>query len=145
MANLADELIKENKNDKAHDILDKTFEAMPERNVPLNRVVLPLIEGYARVGDDESATDYANRLFDINEAEMEYYVTLEPQFLRKLEDELQINMYVAQRIKYMADQYELTDLKEKLDGRLELLQQLYNQAQAEIQSGQRKRGEGADF
>lgn len=145
MANLADELIKENKNDKAHDILDKTFEAMPERNVPLNRVVLPLVEGYARVGDDESATAYAKRLFDINEEELEYYVSLEPQFLRKLDEELQINMYVAQRINYMADQYELTELKEALDGRLELLQQLYNQAQAAIQSGQRQKGEGADF
>jgi tetratricopeptide (TPR) repeat protein len=145
LANLADELIKEEKNDKAHDIIDKAFEVMPERNVPLNRVVLPLIEGYARVGDDEKAKTYAMRLFEINEKELEYFSTLEGKFLKRLDDELQINMYVAQRIQYMAEQYELKELGDYVKERMPLMKNLYEQANQSIQNDGRKSGEGVKF
>ena len=145
LANLADELIKEEKNDLAHDIIDKAFEVMPERNVPLNRVVLPLIEGYARVGDDEKAKAYAMRLFEINEKELEYFSTLEGKFLKRLDDELQINMYVAQRIQYMAEQYELKELGDHVKERIPLMQSLYEQAQQSIQNDGRKSGESVKF
>ena len=145
LANLADELIKEEKNDKAHDIIDKAFEVMPERNVPLNRVVLPLIEGYARVGDDAKATAFALKLFEINEKELEYFSTLDGKFLKRLDDELQINMYVAQRIQYMAEQYELKDLADQVKERMVLIKGMYDQAQLNIQQDGRKVNEAVKF
>jgi len=145
LANLADELIKEKQNEKAREILDKSFEVMPEHNVPLNRVVIPLIEGYARVGDDEKAVQYALRLFEINEQEITYFSTLDGKFLKRLDDELQINIYVAQRIQYMAEQYELQELKDAIGDRMNLLQQMYEQAQQSIQLDGRRSGENVRF
>ncbi len=145
MANLADELINENKDEMAHDILDKTFEAMPEHNVPLTRVVMPLIEGYARVGDTEKAKEYCNRLFELNEEEILYYSSLDPRFMKKLDEELQIGMYVAQRIQYVARQYDMEDLNADYAVRVKALQAAYDDAQERIKVDGRRQGKGVGF
>jgi hypothetical protein len=143
MANLVDELIKEGENEMAHEILDLTFTVMPERNVPMTRVVLPLIEGYARVGDDEKAISYAKRLFDLNEEELLYYANMDPRFLNELDEEMRINLYVGQRLQYVAQQYELDELKEAIDARYKNMQTTYQAAQQAMQT--RRGGRSVDF
>jgi hypothetical protein len=145
LANLADELIAEGKDDLAHDVLDKTFEAMPERNVPLTRVIMPLIESYAKVGDTEKATELATKLFNINEEQMLYLSSLDGRFLRQLDEELQINMYVGQRLEYVARQYDMEELSQDFRVRTQAMQQAYEAAQDRIKKAGRKSGRGVGF
>jgi uncharacterized membrane protein len=54
-------------------------------------------------------------------------------------------MYVAQRIQYMAEQYELKELGDHVKERIPLMQSLYEQAQQSIQNDGRKSGESVKF
>ena len=74
---LAEALIDEGKKDKAVEVLDKCLEVMPERNVPYDFFMLPITEAYYNAGELDKANEIINRLFDLYEEEMEYYLSLD--------------------------------------------------------------------
>jgi len=145
MSNLAEELIENKENGKAKDVLDKAFEVMPERTVPFTRVVLPLIENYAKIGDEESATKYGMRLFEIVEQDQSYFTSLEPRFMSQLDEQMRINQYVGQRMLQMAKVYKLEGLEKELEARVNAMNAEYQSAlqlmkeNAERRAGSRKR------
>ena len=90
MANLAEKLIEEEKDNEAKDILDLAFEKMPEKNVPFNQVVIPLIDGYYSIGEDDVANGIAKQMLDKYKGELDYYASLDPEFSSKVEQEIEI-------------------------------------------------------
>ena len=142
---LAQELIAEGKDTKAGDILDKAFEVMPERNVPLSRVIVSLIESYAKIGDTEKATYYSNRLFDIKEQEFFYYASMEPRFLRETSTEMDISMRVAANLEYIARNYGMEELGAEFRERTLRIQQELKEVEDRIKRNGRKAGEGKGF
>lgn len=97
-ANLAEALLMESKPDSALKVVDKAFEVMPEKNVPYDRVILPLIEAYFDGGDSVKGRKYAERLFEINKDEMEYYESLEQQYLNQVQADFELQLQVNLRI-----------------------------------------------
>jgi hypothetical protein len=142
---LAQELIAENKDAKAGEVLDLVFEAMPEENVPLSRVIVSLIESYAKIGDTEKASYYSSKLFDIKEEEFYYYASMEPRFLIQTSSEMDIAMRVAANLEYIARTYEMEDLAKDFRSRTLLIQQELEQVDNRIQLKGRKAGEGKGF
>lgn len=142
---LAQELISEGKEDKAEQILDKTFEAMPEQNVPLSRVIVSLIESYAKVGNKEKAAYYASKLFDIKEEEFYYYASMEPRFLREVSTDMEMSMRVAANMEYIARNYGLDELKDDFRSRSQLMQQELKAAEERIARKGQRGGEGRGF
>jgi hypothetical protein len=106
---------------------------------------MPLIESYAKVGDTEKATELATKLFNINEEQMLYLSSLDGRFLRQLDEELQINMYVGQRLEYVARQYDMEELSQDFRVRTQAMQQAYEAAQDRIKKAGRKSGRGVGF
>jgi MFS family permease len=145
LSNLAEELIAEGKDEMAHEVLDKTFEVMPENNVPITRVIMPLIESYAKVGDLEKAKELSQKLFTINEEELLYLSSLDGRFLRQLNEEMEIGMYVAQRMEYVARQYDMKDLQEEFKARTQTMRQAYDDAQERLKKDGRRSGQGVGF
>ncbi|NND77641.1 MAG: DUF2723 domain-containing protein [Flavobacteriales bacterium] len=90
MANLAEKLIEEEKDDQAKDVLDLAFEKMPEKNVPFNQVVIPLVDGYYSLGEDDVANEISRKMLDKYKGELDYYASLDPEFSSKVEQEIEI-------------------------------------------------------
>lgn len=144
LSNLAEQLELEGQNEKALDILYKSLEVMPEKNVPYDRVMLPTIEMLYQLGDSIAAGKLAERLFEINEDEVEYWLTLEPQFALSVDGEYQIKMTVNSRLEQVVNFFDPTsDLAKELRGRLEDLSKKFDDKQELMRN--RKRGSPADM
>ena len=57
-----------------------TEEVMPEYNVPFGRVIPSYVSAYYAVGDSANGEKYARRILDIYEEDLEYYMSIEPEF-----------------------------------------------------------------
>ncbi|MGB0166050.1 MAG: protein O-mannosyl-transferase family [Luteibaculum sp.] len=137
-SNLADEFIRAGDNEKAKKVLDKCIEVMPEKNVPYNRIVVPLMEGYYEVGEIEKGNELAKRLFDIFEDDLEYFTSIEPEFLIEDRREMEIAQMVANRIvqfveRSSGDSTLTNDLKQ----RLQIINQEVSEASQQLGNTQR--------
>ncbi|HEY0977394.1 MAG TPA: DUF2723 domain-containing protein [Flavobacteriales bacterium] len=98
MANLADALTEEGRKDKALQALNLVQEKLPEHNVPYDRIMLPIVEAYYRAGDTAAANRIGERLFDIMEDNMDWYLSLEPQFVSKVASDMELTQMVMERM-----------------------------------------------
>ena len=98
MATLADALVREGRKDKAIEVLDLCMEKMPERNVPYERIMLPLIEAYYDAGDTAKANAITSRLFEVMEDNMAYYLSLEPRFAARVGPDMNLTHMVLERM-----------------------------------------------
>jgi hypothetical protein len=96
--NLADEFIRQGKNEKALEILNKSFEVMPERNVPFDRVVWPMAESYFEAGDSIKGLELTKRLIDLNSDQYEYYQSLDEERQIVMEEDVTQQLYINQRL-----------------------------------------------
>ncbi|MBK9759926.1 MAG: DUF2723 domain-containing protein [Flavobacteriales bacterium] len=98
LATLADGLIDEGRKNDAKKVLDLTMEKMPEKNVPYDRIMLPIIEAYYNAGDSSSANAISERLFTIMEENMNFYLSLEPKDAAKVMDDMNLTNMVMERM-----------------------------------------------
>jgi hypothetical protein len=123
-SNLAEALIAENKRDSAKVVIDKSFEVMPEKNVPFDRVILPLIESYFEAGDSLNGRKYAERLFEITGDELDYFESLDKARKAGIESDytlqIQINLRLMETVlQYFPEDEKLGKMKEEMDTMLE--------------------------
>lgn len=97
-AALTDQLIEEEKIEKARAALDRAFEVMPDHNVPFDRLVTPLIENYYKIGENDKANAIAQVVFDRYLEDFEYYVSLDPEWSSRMQREMQLSYAVMQRL-----------------------------------------------
>ncbi len=95
---LADALIKEGRKEDARAILDLSLQKMPDRNVPFNRVLLPTVEAYYQVGDTGKANALAEKIYDVMEEQLAWYLSLDARFQRGLSKDAQMNHAVMGRL-----------------------------------------------
>ena len=126
MSALADALTDEGRKAEAIKVIDLAFEKMPEHNVPYDRVILPLIEGYYAAGAKEKGDVLAERLFTIMDENMQWQLSLDDEFYAKLGQETSITRAVMAR---MAEDVKLYGadpaLTEKLRTRLSAVEEEY--------------------
>jgi len=96
--NLAEEFIRQGKKDRALDILNKAFEVMPEKNVPFDRVVWPMAESYFEAGDSLKGLELSKRIFELNEDQFNYYMSLDDERKVVLEEDVTQQIYINQRM-----------------------------------------------
>jgi len=98
LSSLAEALIEEGRKDEARNVLDLSLAKMPERNVPLDRIMLPTVEAYYALGDKEKGNALSERLFTIMEENMAYYLSLDKKFAERLQDDMAITHAVMGRL-----------------------------------------------
>lgn len=138
-SNLAEQLIVEGKEKKALAVLQKVLEVTPEKNVPFDRVLLPVAEAFMSLGEPDTTgvtvepltpeeraiavkqgSDLGERLFEIFEDEMYYYMSLEEPFFSQTLDDLSLYYQVNSRIVQVMQVYNpndprIEDLRDRLD------------------------------
>jgi len=127
-ANLAEEFLKAGDNATAEEIVDKAMAVMPEKNVPYNRIVTPLIEVYYNAGAKDKGAAIAERLFNLQQEELEYFISLDDERFAQVEESFRINMYTNKRIIDIAKRNGQTELAAKLEDRMKVLE-------AQVQQG----------
>lgn len=143
-ANLADQLIQDGDEERALKVLDKAVEVMPHHNVPFDRLMIPILEGYYQIGEDEKATEIAMMLFDRYAEDFEYYLTFDAAQAINIRQELQIAYMVISRVNALVnDRYPQPDeIKDPVRERFEALDnafQLKIQEMEAAASGRRLR------
>ncbi|UKN00472.1 MFS transporter [Paracrocinitomix mangrovi] len=65
---------------KITSLLQKSFEVMPEANVPFGRVIPSYVQAFFAAGDEENGMMYADKMFGIFEEDIDYYLSVDPEF-----------------------------------------------------------------
>ena len=65
---------------KVNAVIDKAFAVMPHENVPYGRVMPSYVAAYYQVDNQEKAKQYSNEMWDLLVEEVDYYVSLDPEF-----------------------------------------------------------------
>ncbi len=133
---LADALIERDETDKALNVLDKCIEAMPERNVPFDRFLVPIIEGYYKIGENDKANALALRLFDIYEDEFNYFSTLDPEWLIQMQQDFQLSYAIMQRLNVYASRIYPQDaeIREQFKDRFDAVDRAFEGKIQELES-----------
>ncbi len=127
-ARLADVLLKEGKKDSAIAVLDRGIEVMPDEVVPYNFFMLPMAEAYYRAGAPEKANPVVERLADIYEDDLNYYLSLKGEYAEQTDNEKNRAMSVMQRIMTITKAYKQEELAKNIEERFAKLQGEYIKA-----------------
>lgn len=69
---------------KVSEVLDKSFEVMPHHKVPFGNIITTYIPSYYIAGNEEKAQAYTDKLMELFEEEMDYYMDIDPEFSSRL-------------------------------------------------------------
>ncbi len=110
---LSNALIVENKKDSAMKVLDRCIEVMPDELVPYNYFILPIADGYYKLGANDKANKIVERLLTYCEQELKYYYSFSAQKSANLEREKQQSLAVLQRIVQLTTTHNIDLLNKK--------------------------------
>jgi len=133
-SNLAEQLILEQKEDKALEVLDRSLEVMPDHNVPFDKLMVPIAENFYELGENEKANEITKIVFDRYAEDFEYYLSLDPKFAIQLQQDLQIAYSVMRRLRDdVSQRYPQEGLSDELNERFERLDKAFDEKIKELE------------
>jgi|JI6StandDraft_1071083.scaffolds.fasta_scaffold00488_6 tetratricopeptide (TPR) repeat protein len=108
---LAQQLIDENKLDSARTALNKALDVMPEKTVPYEQpqIMWQFVDLLYQAGDSTKALDLSKRLIDLNNQEVAYYHSLDPQRQQVITRDITMRVQISDRLALMAKNYKPND------------------------------------
>ncbi len=108
---LAEQLIAEGKLDLAQNVLKKSLEVMPEKNVPYEQpqIMWQVADMLYQAGDSTAALDLSKRLFDIAKQEVAFYNSLDPERQGAIERDVRTQVQIIDRLAIMASEFKPND------------------------------------
>ena len=73
---------------KTVEVLDKSFEIMPNSKIPYGRIIPYYVTAYYAVGEMEKGNKYANEVLDLYAEELDYYLSVDPEFSGSMMQEM---------------------------------------------------------
>ncbi|MBN2480771.1 MAG: DUF2723 domain-containing protein [Bacteroidales bacterium] len=119
-AQLALELIKENKPDSARQTLEKCLEVIPDKIVPYNVYNVLIADAFYQLGDIETANEIAFGIRDNVYKDMNYFISLGTRYLDYLIYEKQIAFYTLNELRNLALTNGQADLAAELREKMEI-------------------------
>ena len=105
---LANALLAEGKNDKAKIVLDKCVSTLPEYNVPYDYFMLPIAEGYYKIGEMDKANEILNRMVEIFSHDLVFY--FKNGTGKEYYNEKRQGLGIIQEVSTLAKKYNQTEL-----------------------------------
>ncbi len=118
---LASRCIEEGDTLRAKAALDKVMEVAPGEVAPFDYFMVPLIEGYYRIGEEEVAGEYLDLLSRVTEDELRYFLSIDSRFSADLDYDNQIRMHTMQELVRLTAKYGREEIFER---QREIFQQL---------------------
>ena len=126
-ARLADALFREGKKDKAIEVLDRCVELMPHENIPYNFFIMPTIEAYYKMGENDKANALVEILFKMYTEECDYYFNLPNEYYKQIKNEGQQAISVLYRLSQLTnDIYKQEELGGRIKAEFDRLQPIFS-------------------
>ncbi len=93
MGRLAAQLLAEGKKDKAIAVLDKCQEVLPQRQLPYDFYMLPLVQTYSEAGAKEKANKLSEDLTRVFTQELDYYQPLSAEMKNQVRTDIERTLY----------------------------------------------------
>jgi len=122
---LATTLVAKNKNDSAEKVLDKGMKVLPEKNAPYGFIVFNMVENYYKIGAAKKGKKYGQRIYEITEEELDYYLDLEQDKRRQVEQDIRRGFYILRRMRELAKDNNQQDFADKLNESFKQFRQQY--------------------
>ncbi len=113
-ARLADALAAEGKKKKAKEVLDKCLAVMPEKNVPYDYFMIPVMKSYYAAGDSASGNKLAKRMFDLFSSELSFLLETDKNTMKGLKQNISQDYNMLRQIMYFVDRAGQKDTVEEL-------------------------------
>jgi hypothetical protein len=122
---LADQLIREGKQDSARKVLDRCMEVMPDGLIPMNYFSTQIIDGYFKIGETKKATLLAGKFVKLLDEDLTYLFSFPDRDLKSFEISMQEDLMSMDKLKTMISEYNQEDLSKKIDASFQKYYQLY--------------------
>jgi len=109
---LAAQLMIENKNDKAIEVLDRCIEVIPDDKIPYDYGVLAIIEDYYKLEEFEKGNEIATQLLENYSQQVTYFNHFKGKQANLIERDIQIALFVVQNIYSISFQYQQTEISQ---------------------------------
>ena len=135
---LAKQLLKEGKNDKAIQVLNKSLEELPISQIPVDIYFVDYISLYYELGEIEKGNELMRELADDNCQMLKYINSLSPKFVVSIQREENISLYILQRLLEMAHESKQPELVLEIRNKIENIYQpgILNQVPAKASTPQ---------
>jgi len=99
-SHLVEQLIEEGKKDKAAEVLDKCMTVIPDKLAPFEQpqILWRLTELYFDAGKKDKGLELSEKLVQLNQQEIDYFMSLEKEKQDALERDMQMRMQVNDRM-----------------------------------------------
>jgi tetratricopeptide (TPR) repeat protein len=124
-ARLASGLIKEGKNEKAIEVLDKCAEVLPEKQVPVSFLNLALAKAYFEAGALDKGSSMLDRLLTVYSDKLRYYSSLPVDKRKYFTSDINEGVYVLNEITELSDKNSQADLNKKAQEAFQRYMNLY--------------------
>ena len=94
-------------------VLDRCEQVITDKLIPYNFYVIPMAEAYIKAGRADKGKAILSRLLERTSIEMDYFFRFEMKDARNLDSDKRQDLYVANKIKDLSAQYNLSDLNTK--------------------------------
>lgn len=100
---LAVSLVDEGKNDSALAVCNRCLEIIPDRVIPYNFFILPLVDVYYKTGHPEKGKEILERVTELYSQDLEYYFAFTGKKASQVDREKQIAIGVMQRVAQLSE------------------------------------------
>lgn len=122
---LANCLILEGKKDSARRVLDRCMEVMPGNTIPVNFFVIPIAEGYYKIGETKKGDQIAERVYTVINDDLTWLFSFPDDDLKDCDLDLQQDIMTMQRLSVITKNHNREILAQKSEASLEKYYQLY--------------------
>jgi hypothetical protein len=122
---LADALIEEGKNDSAKLVMDLCIRAIPDKTVPYNFFVMPIAEGYYKIGEMDRGNEIYSRMADIFAEQLNFYYSIKGEQKNNYSYEKEQNLAMLQKMIQVATRFKQTEITEKAEKVFDFYYNLY--------------------
>jgi len=122
---LANALIKENKNEKAIEVLDRMIKVTPHAQVPYDYNMPPVAEAYYKLGQIDKANKIIETLATVYESNLDYYLSLKGNYSISASYDTKISMSVMQELVSLTEKYKQEELFFKISRKFDVYVQNY--------------------
>jgi hypothetical protein len=116
-ATLANALLQEGRVDSAKMVLNRCNELIPQKRVPYNTSVIPLIQVYYNLNDTASANEMLHGYLGILEQELSYYNDLQifnPERFQLMSSDFQMNLSALYNLYSLANSFKQSEMSDKI-------------------------------
>jgi hypothetical protein len=113
---LADALIEEGKKDKALEVLNRCIQVMPEKNVPYDYFMIPVVRSLYAAGDSTQANALSKRMYGLFSEELAFMLSLDRQGMASIKQQIAQNYNLVRQVLYVVSSSNQKGMIDELSG-----------------------------